>query len=234
MLGPWPEAPPLATIHPRVRKPSGMAKAAVQLGYALLQERRKRGRFDADEVAICVGSAAGCSLADAEFAEGLEQRGEAFGSPSTFVYTLPTTVLGEIAIALGVHGEITAVSTGISSGVGALAMAAAAVSSGRWPACLCGGMEMATVGARRVFASGGRDSMALFLLEPADERGSATLILDSWRSGFRLDRPPAAPSPFLGNGPLLELAAAVGDGSGLVACAAPEGFWAEVSYHRGL
>src|SRR5207245_492595 len=93
-LASWSEAPKLEAIHTRARKPSSLARSVVQLAHALFADRRRRGGFDIASASICVGSASGCALADAEFAEAIEKRGEAFGSPSTFVYTLPTTVLG--------------------------------------------------------------------------------------------------------------------------------------------
>ncbi len=228
-LASWPDAPKLATIHPRARRPSGAAKAVVQLAHALFEDRRRQGPFDIASTSICVGSMSGCAIADTEFADALLKRGDAFGSPSTFVYTLPTTVLGEIAIALGIRGEIASISAGEASGLSAVAVAAANVASGRLDACLCGGIEISTAGAHRVFAREARDSIAFFLLEPVEGTGAP---LRTWRTGFGAPPPGGAWPGDLGNGPLLELASAVGNREGLLASVAPEGFWATVAWGR--
>jgi hypothetical protein len=140
-----------------------------------------------------------------------------------------------VAIATGLRGEITSVSGGAASGLMALASAANAVARGRANSVLCGGIEVASLGARRVFARNGRDAIVLFLLEAAAPGDATRLNLADWKTGF--GAAPFAnepPGDFLANDPLLRLAASAGrSGEGLLASAAPEGFWAFVSYRRG-
>jgi hypothetical protein len=244
-LGPWPDAPPLEKIHPRARRPIPAARAVVQLSHALFASRQRAGPLDLSSVGICLGSASGSAAADADFAAGLAERGEGFGSPATFVYTLPTTVLGEVAIALGLRGEIAAVSAGNASGLSAIATAASWVQDGHARVCLGGGVEIAASGSRRAFAVGGVDSIVLFLIERSQLGVDGPIDLTDWQTGF--GDPPAEVreavgdrrDPFLGNGALIELAriaagdgAAVGKLDGLLACSGLEGFWATVRYRR--
>lgn len=149
-LGPWPDAPPLSKIHPRARRPHPQAKALVQLASVVLGERRMEG------LGLLVGSASGCAAPDREFQAELTAKGPGFGGPSLFVYTLPTAPLGEVAVAFGARGPLTAVSAGAASALTAIACAIDDVDAGRAPAVLCGGFEWGTAA----------DHLALFLVEP--------------------------------------------------------------------
>lgn len=146
----WADAPPLSKVHPKARRPHPQAKALVQLASVVLQERR----FDG--LALTIGTASGCAAADKEFQKELQAKGPGFGSPSLFVYTLPSAPLGEVALAFGAHGPLTSVSAGAASALTAIATAIDDVDSGRAPAVLCGGFEWGT----------DADFLALFLVEP--------------------------------------------------------------------
>jgi len=159
-LAPWPEAPPLTKIHPRARRPHPQAIALVQLAHALLAARAARGpALPLPETQLLLGTQSGSAAADREFHQGLAQRGVAFGSPSTFVYTLPTAGPAEVSLALGLRGALATLSAGSVSALTAVARAAAQVAAGRAQACLCGGVELSSPGEG--------DLIGLFLLEPA-------------------------------------------------------------------
>lgn len=166
-LAPWPQAPLLADIHPRARRPHPHAVALVQLAHALLGLRAAAAHAPAlprEQTQLLLGSVLGSTAADREFHQGLAQRGTAFGSPSTFVYTLSTAGLAEVALALGLRGALATLSAGRVSGLSAVARAAAQIAAGSAPACLCGGVELSAPGAS---SSGPRNVIGLFLLEPA-------------------------------------------------------------------
>ena len=155
-LAPWADAPPLSKIHPRARRPHPQAKALVQLASTVLGERRIEG------LAVTLGTASGSAAPDREFDRELQAKGPGFGSPSLFVYTLPSAGLGEIAVAFGAHAALTSISAGSASALTAIVTAIDDVDSGRVPAVLCGGFEWGT----------DADFIALFLVE---QRGPITL-----------------------------------------------------------
>lgn len=218
-LGAWPEAPPLSAVHPKARKPYPSARVLVQLGSALLSEVTPEARA---RMGFCVGTVAGCAVADREFQKMLDERGGPFGSPSVFVYTLATAPLGEVSIALGVRGPLRTVSAGGASGLSALSASAALVAQGSLEDCLCGGVELGGAEPSRAF--GGADALALFHLtsRPGPWRLTAhgTGFLPS-SSGVRTEG-------------LLELAQGLAgpQGSCEVHAQGPEGFWAKVALVR--
>jgi hypothetical protein len=221
-LGPWPEAPELARIHPRARRPHASAKVLVQLAHALIAHRESRpGASLRASTGLAIGSVAGCAAADVDFLAGLDGRGLSFGSPATFVYTLPTAPPGEVSIALGLKGPLFTVSAGQGSGLSAVVIAAAQVAAGRCDACLCGRLEVNPPGATA------GDSVSLFLLE----RGEGWPRLSAWREGFG-----TAPfGPAASGEPLHALARAAADskaGESLVTSVSPEGYWVSVVVSR--
>src|SRR4051812_5084473 len=92
-LAAWPDAPPLSKVHPRLRRPHAQAKALVQLASVVLGDLRNDG------LGLILGTQSGSAAPDREFQKELEQKGPGFGSPSLFVYTLPSAPLGELAVA---------------------------------------------------------------------------------------------------------------------------------------
>ncbi len=159
-LAPWSDggAPPFAS--PPARPRSAAAEALVQLVRRLLSARR--ALFTTPEppgpIDLRLGTVAGSKAVDLEFLEGLRERGDAFGSPSTFAYTLSTAAGGEVSLALGLRGALSTVSSGAVSGLAAIVTGAAQVAAGRSEACICGGMEV---------SGSDSDLLALFLLEAA-------------------------------------------------------------------
>ena len=196
----WADAPPLSKVHPRARRPHPQAKALVQLASVVLQERR------IDALALTLGTASGCAAPDREFDKELKAKGPAFGSPSLFVYTLPSAPLGEVALAFGAHGPLTSVSAGAASALTAVATAIDDVDSGRAPAVLCGGFEWGTQA----------DFLALFLVEPL---GPITVTADM---GY--GETPEGP-----RGDALDLAAALASGRAFTLTSLdPLGCWAQL------
>ncbi len=167
-LTPWFEAPSLSTIHPRARRPHALAVALVQLAHVLLsarEEARDAPPLGRHEIDLLLGTVTGSTAADFDFYSGVQIRGAGFGSPSTFVYTLPTAALAEIALALGVRGSLATLTAGSISGIASVVRSASRISTGRARACICGGVEFARIGSRRASGSVEQDVIALFLLE---------------------------------------------------------------------
>ncbi|MCI0569703.1 MAG: hypothetical protein L0Y66_03045 [Myxococcaceae bacterium] len=186
-LAAWPDAPSLAKVHPRARRPHAQATALVQLAHALLSAREaKTGVPPApprQELDVLLGTQTGSSAADLDFLDGLKTRGAGFGSPSTFVYTLATAAPAELALAFRLRGALTTVTAGSLSGVAAVARGAARIAAGHCRACLCGGVELGSLGGRRTSGISGHDILALFLLEAA-AADAPWPTLQQWEVGF--------------------------------------------------
>jgi hypothetical protein len=173
----WPDRP--ASILPaRGRPVPPSASALVQLVQAVLTTRRARVPAPPTTVDLKVGTQTGSREVDLAFLRSLAERGDAFGSPSLFAYTLSTAAGGEVSLTLGVRGALSTVSSGEVSGLAALVTGAASVFSGRSEACLCGAMEV---------SGSESDVIALFLLEPAHPYLHAPRLV-----GWKLSFDPAA------------------------------------------
>ena len=156
-LAPWPDRP-APIVPPRGRPVPAGASALVELVQAVLTTRRVRVPAPPTTVDLKLGTRIGSQQVDLAFLQSLKERGDAFGSPSLFAYTLSTAAGGEVSLALGLRGALSTVSTGAVSGLTAVVTGAAAVTSSRSEACLCGAMDVSGSEA---------DVLALFLLEPA-------------------------------------------------------------------
>lgn len=235
-LAPWPDAPPLATIHQRARRPHRQAVLLVQLAHVLLSTRGVATRNapsvpPRSETDLLVGTGLGSAEADADFVHGLAARGSGFGSPSTFVYTLPTAAPAEVALALGLHGALTTLAAGSISGLFAVATAARHVGQGRSPACIAGGVELSGHRLSGLPHSEG-EVAALFLLEPASTPTQWARLSDV-AVGFDPVPPPVG-DPSMGS-PMATLcalaSACVGperQASVEIAGRSREGYWARV------
>ena len=173
-LAPWPNRP-ASLIPPRGRPVPASASALVQLAQAVLSNRRARlVPAPPTTIDLRLGTRTGSEEIDLAFLRSLADRGDAFGSPSLFAYTLSTAAGGEVSLALGLRGALSTVSCGEVSGLAALVTGAAAVASGRSEACLCGAMDV---------SGSDSDAIALFLLE-ASRPGLAAPRLVGWNLSF--------------------------------------------------
>ncbi len=173
-LAPWPDRPaPIVRARGRPVPPS--ASALVQLVQAVLTTRHARAvPAPPTTVDLRLGTRTGSREIDLAFLQSLAERGDAFGSPSLFAYTLSTAAGGEVSLALGLRGALSTMSSGEVSGLAALVRGAASVTSGRSEACLCGAMDVS--GAES-------DVIALFLLEPAHPYLHAPRLV-GWKLSF--------------------------------------------------
>lgn len=183
-LAPWPNRPaPL--VPPRGRPVPANASALVQLVQGVLSNRRARlTPAPPTLIDLKLGTQTGSEEIDMAFLRSLAERGNAFGSPSLFAYTLSTAAGGEVSLALGLRGALSTVSCGEVSGLAALVTGAAAVASGRSEACLCGGMDV---------SGSESDVIGLFLLESSRPGLAAPRLID-WNLSFD---PEAVISPAL-------------------------------------
>lgn len=173
-LAPWPDRP--APIVPaRARRVPASASALVQLVQGVLSSRRTRAVPELPAtVDLKLGTRTGSTETDLAFLQSLAERGDSFGSPSLFAYTLSTAAGGEVSLALGLRGALSTVSSGEVSGLAALVTGAASVSSGRSEACLCGAMDV---------SGSESDVIALFLLEAAQPYLHAPRLV-GWKLSF--------------------------------------------------
>lgn len=88
-----------------------------------------------DGMAISIGTQEGALGTDIDLAQGID--GKKTTSPRLFVYTLPSTVCGDIAIRHGLHGPNACYQAGKDSGLVALREGYYLVRSGEAEACLC-------------------------------------------------------------------------------------------------
>jgi len=168
----------------RARRAPASASALVRLVRAVLSTRRSGAVPELHAgVDLKLGTRTGSSEIDLAFLQSLAERGDPFGSPSLFAYTLSTAAGGEVSLALGLRGELSTVSSGAVSGLTALVAGAASVNSGRSGACLCGAMEV---------SGSESDVIALFLLEPARPDVDGPRLV-GWRHSF--DPAPVPVSP---------------------------------------
>jgi len=173
-LAPWPNRP-ASLIPPRGRPVPASASALVQLVQGVLSSRRARlVPAPPTTIDVKLGTRVGSEEIDLAFLRSLADRGDAFGSPSLFAYTLSTAAGGQVSLALGLRGALSTVSCGEVSGLAALVTGAAAVVSGRSEACLCGAMDV---------SGSDSDVIALFLLE-SSRPGLATPRLVGWNLSF--------------------------------------------------
>jgi len=234
-LAPWPQALEISRIHSRSRRPHTQAIAIVQLAQALLSARAALSGEGSSapslaEMDLLIGTRSGSTVADLDFLEGLRNRGPGFGSPSTFVYTLPTAPLAEIAIALGLRGALATVTAGNVSGITSVARAAAHVAAGRSRACLTGGMEM--LPATKSGTISPPDFIALFLLETAAPEDNRYPLLHQWDVGFGEATPPSIrPVGSSELSTLCSLASSARRGAGIheISGSSAEGYWARLS-----
>jgi hypothetical protein len=239
-LAPWPETSPLEVIHQRARRPHRQAVALVQLAHLLLSTRAADTRGSPEkpllsEMDLLLGTALGSAEADSEFVRGLVERGSGLGSPSTFVYTLPTAAPAEVALALGLRGALATVSAGSVSGLFAVARAVTHVGQGRASACLTGGFELGLpVGSLPGHPPG--ELMALFLLEPGTSSSDGPLLSEP-ALGFDSEWAAPGAAPVDSASTLLALAAACADVEKRtaveIAGRSLEGYWAHVCASAG-
>jgi 3-oxoacyl-(acyl-carrier-protein) synthase len=131
-------------------------------------------RWPAERVALVLGSAAGCYESNALFREALAQ-GEP--SPRVFAATLPSTPLGEIAIALGAAGPQLCFAQGGGSGLLALAEGRRLLLSGRAELALCGACDALPDSLRGALSFAPKDGASFFVLArgehaPGKRRGA--------------------------------------------------------------
>jgi beta-ketoacyl synthase-like protein len=224
-LGPWADAPKLSAFHRRLRRPHPSAAALTQLGHAVLGGQHP----PLERTGLVLGTSAGSAAADFEFLQGLRERGAAFGSPASFVYTLPSSAPSELSIGLGLTGGLWTVAAGSATGLTALALAAGEVSSGRLEACLCGQFELAAHAGRQTLSSVPADYACLFLVAARSETAGER-VLGATLCGFG-----AQPDPVGGEGPpaLLEVARLCAMGGAPrdpVVAEDSRGYWARVAF----
>ena len=221
-LAPWADAPRLIEIHSRARRPPPQVATVVQLAHRLLSSRLtlKGAAVSRAQTDLLLGTSRGSEGVDREFWEGIRRRGSGHGSPSAFVYTLPTAAPAEVTLALGLRGSLCTVTAGEASGLTAVARATAHLAAGRSEAVVCGSMELSTP-----------PHLALFLLERVSASTGCCPRLENPELGWKAPRSDArlagAAETLLGLATALTRAETEGK-PGTAACASTGGHWASL------
>lgn len=145
--------------------------------------------------ALLLGSALGCVETDYAYYSQVLERGPELASRRMFAYTLPNSVLGEIAIAFSLTGENLALCCGRASGVTAVVEAAEGISGGVWEIAIVLCIDAVGPGTRGLFEALGTTPQPVacgLLVEretQADRRGIQPLAtICATDSGFDPDR----------------------------------------------
>lgn len=223
--------PALTEIYPRARRPTSEATALVQLAHQLLSARRTSegaAGLSLAEVDILLGTSRGSEAADREFWEGTRLRGPGHGSPSTFVYTLPTAPPAELTLALGFRGSLSTLAAGAASGLTSVARSAAHIAAGRSRAILCGSMESNERPSTALGPNAAGHALTLFLLEAASPAAACFPRIESAGVGWRRPGSDGLPSGATEDA-ALRLASALDRAEATtVVCASAAGHWARV------
>ena len=127
------------------------ALALVAVDAALLDARVDPSRWNAERIAVVVGTAFGCHATNEEYFRGLLAEGPRGASPRLFAYTLPSSPVGEITIHYCARGPADTLVCGRRAGVEALATAARICAAGLADLAIAvavevGGGTLATLG----------------------------------------------------------------------------------------
>jgi 3-oxoacyl-(acyl-carrier-protein) synthase len=173
------------TPFPRFGRMDPLCKVAVAAASLALRDAGARVP-DGAEIAQAGGTGHGCVLVDGTYEDS---RAKGAASPASFVYTLPSMYLGEIAIRFGLRGRCALLTGGPLAGLSALVTGVRWLEQGRASAVLVTAAE--AVQGTRVATSmllardgGGRFAQAAFRVPP-DAR-----LLDGDDIGVLYDAPP--------------------------------------------
>lgn len=194
--------------------------------------------------ALVLGSALGSLESDYEFQRQTMELGLALASPRLFAATLPNLVLGEIAIALRLHGDNWMFSAGRASGLTAIGEAASAVAEGELDAALVLALDIVGPAAERLFGalhSRPEPCVAALVIESqalSSGRGATVLAtISDYGSGFGPSRTGDPALDPLGCDGVASLCAAVNGtlgGPGMIEVSCPTGYSARVTLgHAG-
>lgn len=155
-------------------------------------------------IAVVYGSGHASLLTNLRYYDKIQRRGPRGADPKRFPYTSPNAAAGEVAIAFGLVGPNVTVTSGLASGLEAIAVGARLVCRGRAPASLvvvadAWGEELGALLDRAgiTMADGPREGAAALLLEP-DGAKDARGALEDFRGGRRAAEPGVvspAPAP---------------------------------------
>jgi 3-oxoacyl-[acyl-carrier-protein] synthase II len=127
-------------------------------------------RRSSDRIGLVVGTRFGCHATNEEYFRGLLAEGPHGASPRLFVYTLPSSPVGELAIHFGARGPSRTVTSGRHAGLEAIARGAELCASGRADVVVAVAVE---VGGGALVGDGCGDGAAAVVIEVAEEARSA-------------------------------------------------------------
>ncbi|MBI5482532.1 MAG: hypothetical protein HY906_26995, partial [Deltaproteobacteria bacterium] len=91
---------------------------------------------------LCLGTAYGCHAVNEDFYRGLLRDGARGASPRLFAYTLPSSPVGEAAIAFAARGPVLTLAQGWDAGLAAAAEAARLCHHGQAEVVIAGGSDV--------------------------------------------------------------------------------------------
>ena len=150
------------------------ARLAVAAAWAALEDAGvDPGSWEGDRVGVVLGSALGCYETNLAFRDSLAA-GEP--SPRLFAATLPSTPVGEIAIALGARGPQLALAQGLCAELAALALGGSWLRAGRADLVLAGVSEALPEPLRALYPGAPADGATFWLLARAGEGRRGRLL----------------------------------------------------------
>lgn len=137
----WPGAPE------RVGRMDRLAANALLAAARAVERAGMTGAVPTD-AAVVLGTSLGCAEVNERYHRGLVERGAEGASPLLFAQTIPSTPIGEVAIAFGARGHASTVMAGRASGIAALIEARRALSLRRATVAIV--LAVDTVGSDRL------------------------------------------------------------------------------------
>jgi 3-oxoacyl-(acyl-carrier-protein) synthase len=118
----------------RFRQMDSLGRFVLTAVALALEDARLEPDARGDEsIGIAFGTGYGCLAANAEYLDGIRERGARFGNPVVFQNTVPNAAAGYASAARGVRGPTATFSSGWTAGLEALDFAFLQVASGRVP-----------------------------------------------------------------------------------------------------
>jgi len=128
---------PLHGVGAQFRQMDSLGRFVLTAVALALEDARFEPAPAGDEgIGIAFGSGYGCLAANAEYLDGIRQRGARYGNPVVFQNTVPNAAAGYASAARGLRGPTATFCSGSTAGLEALDFAFLQVADGRVPAMI--------------------------------------------------------------------------------------------------
>ena len=172
-------ATPELVVPPHLRQMDHIARIALAAAeLALADASLDLGTLEPEDIGIALGSGYGCLATNADYLEGIRDRGPRRGNPIVFQNTVSNAATGYISVAKGIRGPNATMCSGWIAGLEALDFGVYQIADGRVRTMIVGGVDqlfptLVDGLSRRVTQiSEGACFLVLEELETARERGA--------------------------------------------------------------